>query len=53
LSEPGSEAEKLLLSIERQAVIEALLQAIVNSFQMGDQSKLIGVCIYFVVKIAK
>ena len=43
LAEVANEAEKLIALVERQALLEALIQAIVNNFDLDEKSKLSNV----------
>ena len=39
-SEAATNAEQLIATVERQALLEALLQAIVDNFYLDDKSKM-------------
>ena len=39
-SEAATNAEQLIAAVERQALLEALLQAIVDNFDLDDKSKM-------------
>lgn len=47
LSKADSNADKVILHIERQAVMEVVIQVIVNKFDIDDQIGMKNVCLVF------
>lgn len=46
--EVGSNPEKVIAVVEKQAILEALIQSLVNNFDLTDDNKLSNVCkLYF------
>ena len=47
LSKADNNADKVILHIERQAVMEVVIQVIVNSFDIDDQIGMKNVCLVY------